>query len=334
MTPLIILVNIAVFALMVLRGVSWMDPTSRELVKWGADFGPLTTNGEWWRTVTSMFLHIGIIHLAFNMYALYRVGELTERLFGNLGFAVLYLLAGVGGSVASLYRNPEIVSAGASGAIFGLFGGLIAFLLVQRHAIPPKTLKSLMSSAVGLVLFNVVFGATVPGIDMAAHIGGLVAGLIVGLLLTQSLTNATARNRLRRGVVALAVGGAVMVAFAARISGRGDDTAQAMVAAVRRELAEEPQARPGSVQGTVTDPAGTGMQGVTVTAATADGQTHMATTREGGSYRLELPPARYTITFSAPGFKNGVVPATTVVTNETTPLDRQMEAGSSDPTKG
>jgi len=215
--PLIILANVLVFVLMLINGVSPMEPAIKDLLAWGADFGPLTTNGEWWRVLSSTFVHIGVIHILMNMYVLFSIGKFTERLFGHFGFAVLYLLSGVGGSLASLFWHPQTVSAGASGAIFGLYGGLLAFLLLQRHAIPAETLKSLTASTGTFLLYNVIYGVMRAGTDMAAHVGGLLTGFLIGLLLTQSLARVTLGSRALRGTLALAIGTAGIVLCAAQI---------------------------------------------------------------------------------------------------------------------
>src|SRR5262245_31187047 len=119
-TAALIGLNVAVFAAMLLDGVHPLSPTPLDLIDWVADFGPLTTHGQWWRLLTATFLHIGFFHLMFNMWALSAFGPLVERQVGNVGFLVLYLVAGLVGSVASLWWNPLLVSAGASGAIFGV----------------------------------------------------------------------------------------------------------------------------------------------------------------------------------------------------------------------
>src|SRR6202011_2677222 len=110
------------FVAMVATGVHWLSPTTADLIKWGADYGPRTTAGEWWRLGSSMFLHLGIIHIAFNMVVLWDIGRFTERLLGNAGFLIVYVLSGLFGSLASVLINPHIPSAGASGAVFGLYG--------------------------------------------------------------------------------------------------------------------------------------------------------------------------------------------------------------------
>jgi rhomboid protease GluP len=184
-TPAIVLANVVVFVVMVASGVSPVEPTIDSLIHWGGNYGPKTLNGEWWRLFTSMFIHIGIFHIAMNMWAFWAAGLLVERLVGNVGFFVLYTLSGLAGSMASLYWHPMLVSAGASGAIFGVFGALLATLLKGSGSIPTQALTRLRNSAIAFVGYNLVFGFFVPQIDMAAHIGGLVAGFLCGLALGQ-----------------------------------------------------------------------------------------------------------------------------------------------------
>jgi rhomboid protease GluP len=119
-TPCLVGLNVLVFCLMVASGVSIMDPELSDLLRWGANYGALSLGPEPWRVVTSMFVHIGVIHLLFNMWCLWSLGRLAERLMGNWNYLVLYLLSGVGGSLVSLWLHPQLVSAGASGAIFGV----------------------------------------------------------------------------------------------------------------------------------------------------------------------------------------------------------------------
>jgi membrane associated rhomboid family serine protease len=113
-TPTIVIANVLIFAAMIAMGIDAFAPTPRSLVEWGANFGPKTMNGQWWRLVTCMFLHCGIFHLGFNMWVLWDLGRLVERLVGNVGFVVLYFVSGIAGSVASLAWNPVVVSVGAS----------------------------------------------------------------------------------------------------------------------------------------------------------------------------------------------------------------------------
>ena len=165
-------VCLGIFLAMVLRGVSAMNPTPPQLIAWGANFPPLTGNGEWWRLVTSMFIHVGLVHLAVNMYALYNLGPLIERLFGNVGFFILYMLSGISGSLASYAFSAGGASAGASGAIFGLFGGMLAFTVGQHGAVPPRFLASIRNNAILFGLINLGIGYMVPNVDNSAHLGG------------------------------------------------------------------------------------------------------------------------------------------------------------------
>jgi rhomboid protease GluP len=160
---------------------------SRQLVEWGSNLGRRTLNGEWWRLVTSMFLHGSIWHLGFNMLALWQVGRLTERIFGSTRFAGLYLLAGLSGSIASVLWNPKVNSVGASGAIFGIIGGLLAFLSRSNSGVPPTVVSELRSSLVPFLLFSLWMGFIYPHTDNAAHIGGLVGGWLAGHLLARSI---------------------------------------------------------------------------------------------------------------------------------------------------
>ena len=193
-TPCLIGLNALLFLVMVLGGVHFLSPTTESLVKWGADYGPFTTSGQWWRLVSATFIHVGIIHLLFNMYVLWDIGRLVERLVGNIAFLVLYLIAGVFGSLASVAWNPRVVSAGASGAVFGLFGVLLAFLLRHRHSIPSDVLRKLRNSALAFLGYNLLLGFR-PGIDMAAHLGGLLGGFLYGWFAVQPLTPAGAAAR-------------------------------------------------------------------------------------------------------------------------------------------
>jgi rhomboid protease GluP len=156
------------------------------LLQWGASYSPDVTQGAWWRLMTAVFLHGGILHLASNMFALVMIGSVTERLFGSTAFTVVYAIAGLGGAVASEWWHPVSVSVGASGAIFGLYGTLLAFLLLRHTTLPRAVVRSLGSGAAVVVLYNIGFGFSQPLIDNAAHLGGLISGFFAGLALTGS----------------------------------------------------------------------------------------------------------------------------------------------------
>jgi rhomboid protease GluP len=183
-TPIIVYLNLLVFILMILSGVSAFEPDSSSLIMWGADFRPLTLDGQWWRLFTSIFLHIGLIHILMNMYALIYIGLLLEPYLGKLRFASAYLFTGLISSISSIYWHPNTISAGASGAIFGMYGVFLAML--TTNIIDKKTRSALFTSIGIFVVFNLMNGANA-GIDNAAHIGGLVSGLLIGYAYYPSL---------------------------------------------------------------------------------------------------------------------------------------------------
>jgi membrane associated rhomboid family serine protease len=179
-------INVLVFAVMVLRGVSPLTPTTEQLKHWGANWGPLSLGTQPWRILTSNYVHVGIIHLAFNMWCLWNLGQLAERILGHLNFAVLYTICGLAGSIASLWWHPMVVGAGASGAIFGLAGASIAVFYLGHLPISKVAIQATMRSLMTFVGYNLLFGLA-PGIDNSAHIGGLVAGLIMGAALSKHI---------------------------------------------------------------------------------------------------------------------------------------------------
>jgi rhomboid protease GluP len=184
-TPAIILACVGIYVAMVATGVPILNPKGALLYAWGANFGPAVVfDHQAWRLFTSMFLHFGLIHLLMNMYCLAMAGPLVERFFGHFGFAALYVLSGLGGSIASLWVHPTAMSAGASGAIFGIFGALLGYLAIRHREVPTAVLKPLRAGAVAFVGYNTAFALFIPQIDMAAHIGGLASGFVCGLLLT------------------------------------------------------------------------------------------------------------------------------------------------------
>jgi rhomboid protease GluP len=205
-TPLLIAANVAVFAVMAALGIKVLGGRAEEYLRFGANFAPLTTGGEWWRLFTCTFIHFGIVHLAFNMWALWDSGRLTERLFGNAWFAALYVFAGLCGSSVSMLWNQEIISGGASGAVFGVFGALLAYMTVERGSIPPQTLNRLRLSTSTFVVYSLFYGFVQSGIDNAAHLGGLAGGFLMGLILARPLAEPRrSRGRARRAVLAFAL---------------------------------------------------------------------------------------------------------------------------------
>ena len=161
---------------------STQDPES--LLAYGANFGPLVVEGQYWRLLSSTFLHIGLMHLAFNSIGLLIYGLLLERAFGRLRFALIYLASGLAGATVSFVANPTAISAGASGAIFGLLGALGACFLTGRGLTNRASSRDFVGILV-LVGINLAFGFIIPGIDNWAHVGGLVMGFSLGVVLAE-----------------------------------------------------------------------------------------------------------------------------------------------------
>jgi rhomboid protease GluP len=200
-----ICINVLIFLIMTAaRFTHPLAPTPRSAgslsadlqfyVDWGANYGPLTNNGQPWRLLTCTFLHFGFLHLAANLFALYAVGNLVARMYGNVRFLLLYIGAGLAGSLMSVTFKPTTVSGGASGAIFGICSGLLAYLVSQSESVPPLVRNKLALSISIFSAYSLVAGFLQPGIDNAAHIGGLVGGAILGLLLSLTLPAPAKRN--------------------------------------------------------------------------------------------------------------------------------------------
>jgi rhomboid protease GluP len=209
-TPTIIAINAAVYVFMVARGADWMKPSIDSMLDAGANFRPLIRD-EPWRLVTSMFLHFGLIHVAMNMLVLAQIGGFVERLVGNVGFLLLYLTTGVLASAASVAWNPQVVSAGASGAVFGVYGIFLGFLLRSRGTVPPAVWKRLLNGALVFIVYNVGFGM-LPGIDQAAHLGGLASGFLAGLAVALPLDPESRPRRPRRAALVALAGFALAAA--------------------------------------------------------------------------------------------------------------------------
>jgi rhomboid protease GluP len=188
-TLALVIANVAVFAVMLRFGAGlWHAPNDVQLA-WGANFGPATKDGEWWRLVSAMFLHFGLVHLGMNMWALWDGGRLVERLYGHRRLAFLYLASGVAGNLLSLVVQGErAISGGASGAVFGVYGALLVCLARERSRVDPFEFRWLFGGVAAFSVATLVLGFIVPGIDNAAHIGGLAAGALLGIALARPLS--------------------------------------------------------------------------------------------------------------------------------------------------
>jgi len=174
LTYLLIALNVVIFFIVELTGGS-MD--IEHLIDFGAKYNPYIVDGQWWRIISSMFLHIGFFHIFMNMLALYYLGHAVERIFGTLRLFIIYMLAGIGGGLASFAFTIQ-VSAGASGAIFGLFGALLFFGTIHKQLF----LQTMGRNLLFIVGINIVFGFVVPQIDNSAHLGGLIGGFIAAAI--------------------------------------------------------------------------------------------------------------------------------------------------------
>jgi rhomboid protease GluP len=209
-TYLLLGINCAVFLWMVLHGVSPSDPTSAQLRHFGATNAALILHGEWYRLLTATFVHVGLLHIATNMWCLWNLGLLGEPLLGPVGLVVVYMLTGVAGNLLSLavnvFRQDYIsVGAGASGAVFGIAGILIILLSNRKLPIPWMELKRLRRSVIQFAVLNLVIGiganyTSIVRIDNSAHVGGFLSGLAVGIPLLPRMTSGRTRYLQRQKI--------------------------------------------------------------------------------------------------------------------------------------
>jgi rhomboid protease GluP len=180
---------------------SLLRPTGEVLFNMGALYSPAIHGGQWWRLLTCMFLHIGIIHFGFNMMVLLNISTFLEEEIGSTRYFCVYLLSGVGGSLASAFLRPyPILSAGASGALFGLIG----FSIVYFHRLKSARGREVKEFMVRWAIYGFVFGLFI-GADNIAHLGGLVFGMLLGALMEQRLAARSKREPFWRTLTALLV---------------------------------------------------------------------------------------------------------------------------------
>jgi rhomboid protease GluP len=239
-TYFLVTINCAVFLWMVFRGVSPMSPTVDQLMRFGADnAGNVLVGGEWTRIVTAMFVHVGFLHLATNMWCLWNLGLLAEPLIGSIGVLAVYILTGAAGNLLStlvnwLWWNQDWVNshdlgafpagAGASGAVFGIAGALIVLLKSNLLPVPPSELKKLRRSVIYFAAINLVIGISISAgnqvlhsglnIDNMAHLGGFSCGLLFALPLVPRLGSPRRQFNFRlRVAIGMVVGILVLFGF-------------------------------------------------------------------------------------------------------------------------
>jgi len=185
LTQIIFGMNLIVFLAMAPDTLTFEGFPGGAAVAWAANISPYTISGEWWRLITYMFLHANLLHIGFNMWCLWDLGAMCESLYGRWTYGAIYLLAGIGGGIGSLLWNGGGVTIGASGAIFGLAGALFAAFKMGEFSVPREALSGTLRSLMVFIGFNLFFGFSMPGIDNAAHIGGLITGLALGALIAK-----------------------------------------------------------------------------------------------------------------------------------------------------
>ncbi len=183
-----ILIGICV-AIYFLTEIAGDTENTVDMVRYGAKFNPLIIAGDWWRFITPVFLHFGIIHLAMNMFSLYVLGPSVETLFGKLRFFFIYMSAGIIGVMAS-FAFVDGVSAGASGAIFGLLGALLYYAWLEKDASYHVDVKQIMV----IVAINLVYGFSVSSIDNAGHLGGFLGGFLAAMIVSIPEKKFTTKN--------------------------------------------------------------------------------------------------------------------------------------------
>jgi rhomboid protease GluP len=205
----LIAANVAMFGYELAQGAGLGSPDVEQVTKMialGANNGPLTLHGQPWRLVTAMFLHYGLVHIGMNMLCLYQI-RFVERMLGRGEFLGLYLASGLVGGLASLAIHPNAASAGASGAVFGMFGAFTAVMVVRRKQVEPGAWQRTMRSLGSFFAINLALGLAVSGIDVTAHIGGLVVGFAGAFVLAK--TARPGASSLLRGLLVGALGAAV-----------------------------------------------------------------------------------------------------------------------------
>lgn len=187
-TWILIAANVGVFAVdALLSGMAGLGlmQGGGPLLEAGFVSADAVAAGEWWRILTSAFLHLGMLHILFNMWALYLFGPLLEQLYGHIEYLVIYLLCAAGGSVLTILAAPDQAAVGASGAIFGLLG--LAFAVSRRrHLALPRQTRMVLGQVGSLLFINLAFTFFIPGISITGHLGGLAVGIVLGWLVPPS----------------------------------------------------------------------------------------------------------------------------------------------------
>ncbi len=203
---IILALNVLLWLANVLSGMDVVNPSAQDLLKWGGNFLPNTVEQPW-RLVSSTFLHAGIVHLGFNMLGLAQLGPLTLRFYGTSGFFVIYAFAGILGSLSSLFFAAKTgVAIGASGAVLGLLGAIMAGAITKRQHLGEDNAQSLIKMGCVFVVINLFLGFSQAGIDNAAHIGGFIGGALAAVGLPEKFDhNETKKSAVLRVAITVAL---------------------------------------------------------------------------------------------------------------------------------
>ncbi len=194
-TTALLALNVVVFLAMVFSGASPLQPGTDVLRRFGGSWG-YALFAQQWRLLTATYVHAGIIHIGFNMWCLWDLGGLAERIYDRWVFFLIYTCCGLAGSLAATWSQPRAITVGASGAVFGLAGALISALYLGKLPVSKFAIQSTLKSLLMFAGYNLVFGAIVPYISNSAHIGGFVTGLALGAVLAPSLTSPSPKRQL------------------------------------------------------------------------------------------------------------------------------------------
>ena len=198
-TYILIAINVIVFLIMVSKDAGIMETSPSVAFAWGANFPPETIENQWWRLITAAFIHYGIIHLLVNMTALYQSGEFVERVYGRVELLTIYAFSAIFGGFGTLLFNTGVVSAGASGAIFGLIGAELTYFIVMHKEIPSELYGKYFLNLSIFVGYNLFYGLTNTNIDNWAHLGGALGGMLIASpIMVRSIFKAITQKRRAR----------------------------------------------------------------------------------------------------------------------------------------
>ena len=203
-------INVIVYLAMLFEGGSITDPSGEILVRFGGSWGPYTLFTQPWRLLTYNFVHSGIIHIGFNMWCLWDLGNLAERIYDRWVYFLIYMCCGVAGGLAASLFSFRGVTVGASGAIFGIAGALISALYLGKLPVAKHAVQGILKSLMFFAGYNLLFGMIVPHISNSAHMGGFITGLVLGAVTARSLTEPSPKRQVW-SFIAIAACGIVLV---------------------------------------------------------------------------------------------------------------------------